>query len=219
MIRRASDAGPCRRRRVRPGRARTLGGTGGSTAARAAVPGTGASGGGGGRVGGTRRRRRGSAGGTGGGGTGGTGGGASGFIGAQYPRDVAIASDPRVLFASDFENGLAGWTHYTNDTDQITVLTDAALAHAGTQFLRAQVTRTQLAANANISANAQYEFATRVPGGLLAVPHPLRRPDRLAPPLGRRRCRNAELSVRRRRRSSGGAWWRRSGWPGIRSNS
>ena len=93
----------------------------------------------------------------------GTGGGASGFISTQYPRDVAIASDPRVLFASDFENGLAGWTRYTNNTDQITVLTDAALAHAGTQFLRAQVTRTQLAANANISANAQYEFATRVP--------------------------------------------------------
>ena len=105
----------------------------------------------------------GSAGGTGGGGPGGTGGGASGFISTQYPRDVAIASDPRVLFASDFENGLAGWTRYTNNTDQITVLTDAALAHAGTQFLRAQVTRTQLAANANISANAQYEFATRVP--------------------------------------------------------
>ena len=99
-----------------------------------------------------------------GGSTGGTGGGgASGFISAHYPRDVGIAADPRVLFASDFENGLAGWTRYTNDTDHITVLTDATLAHAGTHFLRAQVTRTQLAANANISANAQYDFATRVP--------------------------------------------------------
>ena len=68
-----------------------------------------------------------------------------------------------MLFASDFENGLAGWTRYTNDTDHIMVLTDATLAHAGTHFLRAQVTRTQLAANANISANAQYDFATRVP--------------------------------------------------------
>ena len=144
------------------------GGTGGSSGGAGGGAGNGASGGGGGTAGGTGGGAPGgtgggSAGGTGGGGPGGTGGGASGFISTQYPRDVAIASDPRVLFASDFENGLAGWTRYTNNTDQITVLTDAALAHAGTQFLRAQVTRTQLAANANISANAQYEFATRVP--------------------------------------------------------
>ena len=101
--------------------------------------------------------------GAGGGGPGGAGGGASGFISAQYPRDVGIAADPRVLFASDFENGLTGWTRYTNNADHITVLTDAMLAHAGSRFLRAQVTRTQLAATANISANAQYDFATRVP--------------------------------------------------------
>jgi hypothetical protein len=84
-------------------------------------------------------------------------------LSTQYPRDVGIASDPRVLFASDFENGLAGWTRYTNNTDQIAVLTDATLAHAGSKLLRAQVTRSQLAASANISANAQYDFATRVP--------------------------------------------------------
>jgi len=134
------------------------GGRGGS-----GTGGTAAGGTGGGGAGGTGATG-GAAAGTGGGGGGGAGaaGGAGGFISTQYPRDVGIASDPRVLFASDFENGLAGWTRYTNNTDQITVLTDATLAHAGTQFLRAQVTRSQLAANANISANAQYEFATRV---------------------------------------------------------
>jgi len=122
--------------------------------------GTGGTGGGGGGCGG------GSTGGgaTGGaGGSGGAAGGATGFISTQYPQDVGIAGDARVLFASDFENGLAGWTRYTNDTDQIAVLTDATLAHAGSKYLRAQVTRTQLASTANISANAQYDFARRVP--------------------------------------------------------
>src|SRR6185295_6063861 len=89
-------------------------------------------------------------------GTGGAGvGGAAGFISTQYPRDVGIASDARVLFASDFENGLTGWTRYTNNTDRIAVVTDATLAHAGSKYLRAQVTRAQLAAEPNISANAQ----------------------------------------------------------------
>jgi hypothetical protein len=93
----------------------------------------------------------------------GTAGGAAGFLSAQYPRDVGIATDPRVLFASDFETGLTGWTRYTNNTDQIAVMTDPALAHAGSKYLRAQVTRTQLAANPTISANAQLDLARRVP--------------------------------------------------------
>jgi hypothetical protein len=139
----------------------TTGGTGGSAGTAGAsggLPGTGG-GGPGGAGGGGATGIAGRGGNTGGAG----GGGASGFISTQYPRDVGIAADARVLFASDFENGLTGWTRYTNDTDHIMVLTDATLAHAGTRFLRAQVTRTQLATNANISANAQYDFATRVP--------------------------------------------------------
>jgi hypothetical protein len=143
----------------------TGGGGGGGAAGTGGTGSGGTAGGAGGSNGGgaTAGTGGGGAAGTGGGGTGGTGGGASGLISPQYPRDVGIASDPRVLFASDFENGLAGWTRYTTNTDQITVLTDAALAHAGTRFLRAQVTRSQLAATANISANAQLDFATRVP--------------------------------------------------------
>ena len=83
----------------------------------------------------------------GGGGGGRFAGGGAGFLSTQYPRDVGIAADPRVLFASDFENGSGGWTRYTNNADQISVITDATLAHAGSKYLRAQVTRTQLAAD------------------------------------------------------------------------
>lgn len=146
---------------------------GGGAGARfdAAVNGTGGAGKGGalgGRGGGTGGSAAGGTGGLSGGGTsGGAGGrspgGASGSLSMQYPRDVGIASDPRVLFASDFENGLTGWTRFTNNTDQIAVLADVTLAHAGSRYLRAQVTRTQLAATPYISANAQVDFATRVP--------------------------------------------------------
>jgi hypothetical protein len=121
----------------------------------------------GGKDGGSAGAGNGGSGGIGGDGSGGTGGagtgGTGGFISTQHPRDIGIASDARVLFASDFENGLAGWTRYTNNADQIAVITDATLAHAGGKLLRAQVTRTQLAANQNISANAQVDLATRVP--------------------------------------------------------
>jgi len=43
------------------------------------------------------------------------------------------------------------------------VLEDLALAHAGRRYLRAQVTRSDLAANPYISANAQLELPRRVP--------------------------------------------------------
>jgi hypothetical protein len=117
-------------------------------------------GGAGGSVGGAAAGAGGS---SGTGGTAGTSSGVPGSLSTQYPGDVGIAADPRVLFASDFERGLVGWTRYTAATDQIAVMTDATMAHAGSKYLRAQVTRTQLATTPNISANAQYEFATRVP--------------------------------------------------------
>lgn len=84
-------------------------------------------------------------------------------ISAQYPGDQGIAGDPRVLFHSDFEQGLAGWTRHTEDPSQLDVLTDPALARGGSRYLRAQVTRTQLAEDQYISANAQFDFPRRVP--------------------------------------------------------
>ena len=126
-----------------------------------------------------------STGGSGGGSSGGSGGSAGAVAGttisSQYPRDVNIGSDSRVIFHSNFENGLAGWTRYTQNTSRISVLADAALAHGGQSYLRAQVTRTELAVDQYISANAQFEFPTRVPRmywrfyarfvGDTAVPH------------------------------------------------
>lgn len=87
----------------------------------------------------------------------------TGLIAAAYPGDQGIEQDPRVLFHSDFENGLAGWTRYTKNTEQIAVLADATLAKGGSHYLRAQVTRTQLAADQYISANAQFDLPRPVP--------------------------------------------------------
>ena len=102
-------------------------------------------------------------------------------ISTGHPQDNGIGGDPRVLFHSNFENGLTGFTRYTQDSSHIAVLTDAIIANGGEKYLRAQVTRTQLAADPYISANAQYDFARRVPQaywrfyarfvGTTAVPH------------------------------------------------
>jgi len=158
------------------------GGTGGTGGA-GAVGGGGNSGSGSGGSGGSSGASGGAAG-TGGSvaGTGGTGGSStSSTLSSEYPGDVNIGNDSRVIFHSDFENGLAGWTRYSQNTSRIDVLTDAGLAHAGQSYLRAQVTRTDLAAQQYISANAQFDFPTRVPQiywrfyahfvGDTAVPH------------------------------------------------
>jgi hypothetical protein len=102
-------------------------------------------------------------------------------ISTGYPKDNGIGGDPRVLLHANFENGLTGFTRYTQESSQIAVLTDGSIANGGEKYLRAQVTRTQLAANPYISANAQYDFVRRVPQvywrfyarfvGATAVPH------------------------------------------------
>jgi hypothetical protein len=87
----------------------------------------------------------------------------TGWIAPGHPGDLGIGDDPRVLFHSDFENGLAGFSRFTKNTDQLAVLKDAALANGGSGYLRAQVTRTQLDADPYISANAQVDLPRRVP--------------------------------------------------------
>src|SRR5205814_7228161 len=77
----------------------------------------------------------------------GSGGAQGGTISAEHPGDQGLDSDSRVIFHSDFEKGFDGWTRHTQDASQIDVLADASLANSGTKYLRAQVTRTQLAAN------------------------------------------------------------------------
>jgi hypothetical protein len=155
-------------------------GTGGS-GAEGASGGSGGSEGGSGGVSGGVGGSAGSAGGSAGGAGGAAGAPTGSTLSTRYPGDVNIGSDSSVLFHSNFENGLNGWTRYSQNTSRIGVLTDAALAHAGQSYLRAQVTRTELASQQYISANAQYDFATRVPQvywrfyahfvGDTAVPH------------------------------------------------
>ncbi len=92
-------------------------------------------------------------------GTGGGGAGSGEGISAQYPGDVGIENHPSVLFHSDFEDGLNGFDSYTQDTSRLSVVDDAALANGGTGYLRASVTRAQLANNPYISTQARVTFA------------------------------------------------------------
>jgi len=150
---------------------------GGAGTSGGAGPGAGRNGGsdaggnaGAGRGGSSGTNAGGSGGASGSSGNGGAGNGGAGDSGdagvgisAAHPGDVDIAEDERVLFHSDFEQGLAGWSRYTQNTDRLDVITDDALSHAGDNHLRAQVTRSELAADQYISANAQIDFARRVP--------------------------------------------------------
>jgi hypothetical protein len=93
---------------------------------------------------------------------------------------VGIGTDASVLFHSDFESGFDGWTSHTQDPSRLDVLADS-LAHAGSRYLRAKVTRTALAADEYISAQAEAAFPRRVPEmyfrfyarfvGSTAIPH------------------------------------------------
>jgi hypothetical protein len=85
------------------------------------------------------------------------------LLASKYPGDQGIEADPAVIFHSDFESGFAGWSSHTQDTTLIDVDTDATTAHGGTKYLRASVSRTALAKNPYISANAQFNFPRRVP--------------------------------------------------------
>ncbi|MGE3669353.1 MAG: hypothetical protein AB7K71_06815 [Polyangiaceae bacterium] len=136
----------------------TGGTTNGGNAGSAANGGSGNAGGGG--AGGS------GAGGSGAGGSGNSGGsgasgGASAGLSAQYPGDVGIESDSDVIFHSDFESDMAGWTSFTQNTQRLHVVDDAAAANAGSKFLEANVTRTMLASQQYISAQARFEFPAR----------------------------------------------------------
>jgi hypothetical protein len=94
----------------------------------------------------------------------GSGSGSGGVgIAAEYPNDQGIADDPRMIFHSDFEQGLAGWSRHTENPDRLDVIEDGALSHAGERHLRARVTRADLAQDQYVSAQAQIDFARRVP--------------------------------------------------------
>ena len=139
------------------------GGGGVSGAGDAASGGAGGAGGAGGGAGGAGGGAGGAGGGAGGagGGAGGAGGGVG--IAADYPSDEGIGEDPRVIFHSDFEQGLTGWSRHSDNPDRLDVIDDGALSHAGQRHLRAQVTRADLAQDQYVSAQAQIDFSRRVP--------------------------------------------------------
>jgi hypothetical protein len=84
-------------------------------------------------------------------------------LSGKYPGDNGIENDPDVLFHSDFENGFAGWTRHSQDKTLLDVDTNAQLAHGGTSYMRASISRTRLAQDLYIGVNAQFDFAKRVP--------------------------------------------------------
>lgn len=85
-------------------------------------------------------------------------------LSAKHPRDEGMAADPAVLFASDFEKDLAGFTDYTKDPARIAVVTDPAVAHGGSKYLSATVTKTMLKGSLGpyVAAMAQVRLSKAV---------------------------------------------------------
>lgn len=85
-------------------------------------------------------------------------------LSAKHPRDEGMATDPAVLFHSDFEKDLAGFTDWTKDPARIAVVTDASTAHGGAKYLSATVTKSMLKGSLGpyVAAMAQVRLAKQV---------------------------------------------------------
>ncbi len=88
-----------------------------------------------------------------------------------YPNDVGIKTAPGVLFSSDFENDLSGWSNVSwadpglsNQAELMKVINSAADAKGGSRYLQSKVTKTQLNTNGGdyqyISAQVQHRLAS-----------------------------------------------------------
>lgn len=89
-----------------------------------------------------------------------------------YKNDVNINTDPSVLFSSDFENNLTGWSNVSwadpaisSRSALMTVITSAPNAHSGSKYLQSKVTKTQLAEN-----GGSYQYISAQVQHVLAVP-------------------------------------------------
>ena len=76
----------------------------------------------------------------------------------QYPGDNGISSDPAVLFHDDFESGWGRWDSPNADTNYLTMQNDAAIAHAGSGYLRSMVTTQDLEDDQYISSQSRVGF-------------------------------------------------------------
>lgn len=79
-----------------------------------------------------------------------------------FPGDVGIASDPRILFASGFEQGFRGWGWRTPGDDRLMVDSLSRTANGGKAFLRARVSRAHLAAEPYVSSQVGVEWGKPV---------------------------------------------------------
>lgn len=101
-------------------------------------------------------------GGPGGSGQGGTSSqGGAGTLSEQYPNDEWDLSDPAILFASDFEDGLAGWdiASYTGDTAE--AIADPAAANEGNGAMKLSFTLTGLESRGDASVSARAFFTNQ----------------------------------------------------------
>ena len=94
----------------------------------------------------------------------------SATLSESYRNDVGINTDPNVLFSSDFESDLTGWSNIswadptlTDKSELMKVITSATSANGGNKFLESKVTKTQLKVNGGssqyISAQVQHKLA------------------------------------------------------------
>lgn len=72
-----------------------------------------------------------------------------------HPGDAGLETDSAVLFSSGFEDGFTAWSWHTSEPDRMAVESSPNLAHGGTKYLRATVTRAHLAADQYVSSQAQ----------------------------------------------------------------
>lgn len=82
----------------------------------------------------------------------------------KYPGDQWALDDPAIIFASDFENGLANWdiSSYTGDTAEAIESGDEA--HAGTGSMKLSFTLTDLQAGGDASIRATTVFGLPADG-------------------------------------------------------
>ena len=94
----------------------------------------------------------------------------SATLSETYKNDVDINKDASVLFSSDFESDLAGWSNVSwadpgiaTQSELIKVINSPTTANGGTKFLEAKVTKSQLKINGGsyqyISAQVQHKLA------------------------------------------------------------
>lgn len=87
-----------------------------------------------------------------------------------HPNDAGMSEDSSVLFNSDFENDLAGWSNVSwadpgisTRSDLMKVIDAPASANSGSKYLQSKVTKTQLKVNGGsyqyISAQVQHKLA------------------------------------------------------------